>query len=238
MGLGLASVSSAARGLLALTNRIRWAHGEPAIRCSLLALARVLYGAVVAGGSGFLAVFVAGLLLGDADIPAKARLERFNAVIAGLAEIAVFVALGLTVDTLRPRGGHWRTARFVDPWPGPLTGRSWSSRRRSALGAEPRRSCFVAWSGLKGAVPILLAAFAVLGGVDDAERSTASSSSPCSSRCSGRAAGPRACPPPRAPRLLGRAPTWRRSGRPTRSTRRSRSYGSMNASGRTSSVHR
>ena len=59
--------------------------------------------------------------------------------------------------------------------------------------------CSSIWSGLKGAVPILLAALAMIGGVDDGTGSTRSSSSSSSSRCSCRG---RSCPrrlPPRRP---------------------------------------
>src|SRR5918911_3074192 len=64
-----------------------------------LAFAGVIYGiATVAHGSGFLAVYIAGILLGDTDIPAKRGIERFHTSLASLAEIVVFVALGLTVD--------------------------------------------------------------------------------------------------------------------------------------------
>ena len=58
-----------------------------------LAFAGVIYGlATVAHGSGFLAVYVAGILVGDAGIPAKRAIERFNTSLASLAEIVVFVS--------------------------------------------------------------------------------------------------------------------------------------------------
>src|ERR671914_216222 len=64
-----------------------------------LAAAGVLYGlASVAHGSGFLAVFIAGLALGDLEVPYKVEIRRFHASLAGLAEIVMFVALGLTVN--------------------------------------------------------------------------------------------------------------------------------------------
>ncbi|MDQ3778918.1 MAG: cation:proton antiporter, partial [Actinomycetota bacterium] len=64
-----------------------------------LAAAGALYGAAsVAGGSGFLAVFAAGIALGDAHMPRRDEIERFQTSLAGLAEVVVFIALGLTID--------------------------------------------------------------------------------------------------------------------------------------------
>src|SRR5215471_14724299 len=53
--------------------------------------------ALVAKGSGFLAVFVAGILIGDEPAPYKREIERFHTSLASLAEIVAFVMLGLTV---------------------------------------------------------------------------------------------------------------------------------------------
>ncbi|MEJ1229838.1 MAG: cation:proton antiporter [Galbitalea sp.] len=63
-----------------------------------IAAAGVIYGAAtVLHGSGFLAVLLAGILIGDARAPYKREIERFSAGLAGLAEIVVFVVLGLSV---------------------------------------------------------------------------------------------------------------------------------------------
>jgi potassium/hydrogen antiporter len=137
-----------------------------------LAFAGVIYGlATVAHGSGFLAVYIAGILIGDADIPAKSAIERFHTSLASLAEIVVFVALGLTVDlTALGENNRWLdglvlavmlafVARPVAVGPLLIPARLTAGER-----------FFVMWGGLKGAVPILLASFAVLGGVRDAER--------------------------------------------------------------------
>lgn len=137
-----------------------------------LAFAGVIYGlATVAHGSGFLAVYIAGILIGDADIPAKRSIERFHTSLASLAEIVVFVALGLTID-LGALGDNHRwldglilavvlalVARPLAVGPLLLPTRLTNGER-----------LFVMWSGLKGAVPILLASFAVLGNVANAER--------------------------------------------------------------------
>jgi cell volume regulation protein A len=137
-----------------------------------LAAAGVIYGvAAVAHGSGFLAVFVAGILVGDADYPEKRAVIRFHTSLASLAEIVVFVALGLTVNAvpISPRSVWFDAlllslllAFVVRPLVvGPLL-------LPTRLRAGER--LFVMWSGLKGAVPILLAAFALLRHVEGAGR--------------------------------------------------------------------
>jgi potassium/hydrogen antiporter len=137
-----------------------------------LAAAGVIYGAAAtAHGSGFLAVFVAGVLLGDADVPLRDEIERFHTSLASLAEVVVFVALGITVDVTDLLGSSRLfeglalaviLALVARPLAvGPLL-----------LPVRMRRSerLFVIWSGLRGAVPILLAAFALLASVEDADR--------------------------------------------------------------------
>jgi hypothetical protein len=64
-----------------------------------LAAALALFGAAtVPHGSGFLAVFVAGITLGDQRAPYKHEIERFHGALASLGEIVAFAVLGLTVD--------------------------------------------------------------------------------------------------------------------------------------------
>jgi potassium/hydrogen antiporter len=134
-----------------------------------LAAAGLIYGvASIAEGSGFLAVFVAGILIGDARAPFKAEIERFHSSLASLAEIAVFVALGLTIfgpsglwDDL-PEGIVLFLFLALVARPIAVALLLWGVRLRTA------EKVFVAWGGLKGAVPILLAAFALVGDVPEA----------------------------------------------------------------------
>jgi cell volume regulation protein A len=108
-------------------------------------------------------------VLGDAEIPAKLELERFNRSLAGLAEIVVFVALGLTVELAHLPAATWRDGALLAVLLAvvvrPLVVALSLARARLA----PGERAFIAWSGLKGAVPILLAAFAVIGGVRGAD---------------------------------------------------------------------
>jgi cell volume regulation protein A len=128
-----------------------------------LAAAGLLYGVTtLADGSGFCAVFVAGLLLGDRGLPYAREIDQFTESLASLAEVAVFLALGLTVNLAGITAGDWLEglglllvmAVLVRPAVVALT------LMRSSLGR--REKVFIAWSGLKGAVPILLGAFAAI----------------------------------------------------------------------------
>jgi cell volume regulation protein A len=134
----------------------------------VLAVAGVIYGlASVLNGSGFLAVFITGLIIGDVHAPYKLDTERFHTALAALAEIAVFIALGLTlvgptdvVETL-PEGIF--LALVVAFLARPLVVALLLAQTRMRLGEK----IFVAWGGLKGAVPILLAAFILVADVRD-----------------------------------------------------------------------
>lgn len=168
MGIGAAVGLVGALAMVALLRRITLP--APALSPVLaLALGGALYGVTaLAHGSGFLAVFIAGLVVGDTRTPYKSEIERFHGALAVLAEIAVFVVLGLVVriDSLTldvcVDGIALVLALAVLVRPpivlAALAPFSFSRGERA----------FIAWCGLKGAVPILLAAFAVLQGVEDA----------------------------------------------------------------------
>jgi potassium/hydrogen antiporter len=170
MGIGTVFGVVGGLALVPLLRRVRLPT-ESLYPVLALALAGALYGATsLARGSGFLAVFVAGLIAGDARLPFKAEIERFHGSLAALAELVVFVALGLTLRIGSLDGQIWLhgivlalvLALVVRP---PVVA-------ALLVGSRLRWSerAFIAWCGLKGAVPILLAAFAVLGQVDGADR--------------------------------------------------------------------
>jgi potassium/hydrogen antiporter len=137
-----------------------------------LAAAGVIYGlASVAHGSGFLAVFIAGLILGDLEAPYKGQIRRFHTALASLAEIVVFVALGLTINVTDLReGGVWLDGLLLALVLAFIARPVALAPLLAPLRLRMGERLFVAWGGLKGAVPILLASFAILEGADDARR--------------------------------------------------------------------
>jgi cell volume regulation protein A len=122
----------------------------------------------VAGGSGFLAVYLVGLAVGSTPSRHRRQLVAFHEGLAYLAQVTMFIVLGLLVFprdlpdvalaglalagllmiVIRPVAVVISTAfsRFT-------------ARERALLG----------WAGLRGAVPIVLATFVLSSDVDDAE---------------------------------------------------------------------
>jgi cell volume regulation protein A len=137
------------------------------IACVLL-----VYGAAtLLHGSGFLAVFATGVLMGEVRTPARREIEHVHAGLASLAEVVAFVVLGLTVElsTLQ-RSDVWIpglalalvVALVVRPLlVGPLL---------LGSGLARNERWFVLLAGLKGAVPILLGLLLLSADVDDPER--------------------------------------------------------------------
>ena len=120
-------------------------------------------------GSGFLAAFVAGLIIGEEDVQHHEHTEDVLSVGANLGEIAMFLALGLTIsfdkfdDSVAIELGLFALLTFLVR---PLV--THAVLAPSSLAR--REQAFIAWGGLRGAVPIILAFFAVIEGVDDADR--------------------------------------------------------------------
>jgi potassium/hydrogen antiporter len=156
-----------------MVRALRWplpSEGLYVIRS--IAFVGLIYGvAVVAHGSGFLAVFLAGMVVADARAPYKRDIERFHTAAASLGEIVAFTVLGLTVDVRSVLSSDaWSIglalalllAVVVRPvlvgvllWPVRLT-------REERL--------FVLWAGLKGAVPVLLGTYILTSGQPDSVR--------------------------------------------------------------------
>jgi cell volume regulation protein A len=134
--------------------------------------AGAIYGlATVAHGSGFLAVFIAGILLGDVRAPYKAEIERFHSSLASLAEIVAFAVLGLTVSLTRLADSNaWLTGLALAVLLALVVRPVLVGLLLLPVKLSTGERLFVMWSGLKGAVPILLGTYILSAQVPDAER--------------------------------------------------------------------
>lgn len=135
-----------------------------------LSIALLAYAtASVAGASGIIAVYLAGVALGNSTLPHRRATLAFSEGMAGLAQIGLFILLGLLAspsrlpDAIVPA----LVAGFV------LT---FFARPVSVLlcapwfGVRPRELVFVSWAGLRGAVPIVLTTVPIAAGVAGSER--------------------------------------------------------------------
>ncbi|WP_261664400.1 potassium/proton antiporter [Deinococcus sp. Marseille-Q6407] len=134
-----------------------------------IAIALLIFGGTaLAGGSGFLAVYIAGVIIGNATFAHKRSLISFHDGLSWLMQVLMFLTLGLLVNPheLLPTAGAAMLAAlalvflarplavFVSLLP---------------FGMPLREVSMVAWVGLRGAVPIVLATFPLLAGVPHAQ---------------------------------------------------------------------
>ena len=119
-------------------------------------------------GSGFLAVYVAALMLGNRRLPYRSGILRVHDAMAWLGQITMFLVLGLLavpemLAASAVKGLLLALALALVARPLMVMLSLWP------FGYKARESGFVGWVGLRGAVPILLATFPVLAGVPGAQ---------------------------------------------------------------------
>jgi potassium/hydrogen antiporter len=135
-----------------------------------LATAAIAYGlADAAHGSGFLAVYLCGLVLGSSDIPARRTIVTFHEGLAWVAQLGMFLTLGLLVfpSKLSDVAVEGTVVALVAAaLARPLA----ASLALSFGGFEMRERLVLGWAGLRGAVPVVLATFPVIDGVAQGEK--------------------------------------------------------------------
>jgi cell volume regulation protein A len=152
--------------LLAIVNRLEASQGLYPI-LALAGAASLFGGAQLAGASGFLAVYLAGLILGSHRHRATQVIDQAFDAFAWLAQIVLFLMLGLLVtpSALVPTlGPALLVAAVLMLAARPLA----VALCLLPFGYTLKEIAFISWVGLRGAVPIVLAMIPVLAGVPDA----------------------------------------------------------------------
>jgi cell volume regulation protein A len=135
-----------------------------------IAVASLAYGVpALLHGSGFLSVYLAGMMIGAERLPYHTSVQRVHDTLAWLSQIGMFLVLGLLAFP----------ARILGVWPlGVALALVLAFFARPAavllclapFGYNRREIAFIGWVGLRGAVPIVLATLPVIMQVPNAER--------------------------------------------------------------------
>lgn len=137
---------------------------------AVMAIAVVAYAAgAMAHGSGFLAVYLASMLLGNSKLPHAPATRGFAEGLGWLAQIGMFVLLGLLV-TPHELGD--------DFWPAVIVGLVLTAVARPLsvlVSLAPFRipwqeKALMSWAGLRGAVPIVMATIPMVSGIEGSHR--------------------------------------------------------------------
>lgn len=120
------------------------------------------------GGSGFLSVYLLGLVMGKSTFNNKSYLMHFHDGIAWLMQIMMFLTLGLLVFPSHLPSVFWTgilTATFLVFIARPISVFVSLIATKMTLGEK----ALISWAGLRGAVPIVLATFPLLAAIPKAE---------------------------------------------------------------------
>jgi len=167
---GLGSIVGLTMGhlIVYLMNKIKFEY-EGIYPVLFLAFAGMVYAATnIIGGSGFLAVYLAGVIVGNKEFVHKKSLKRFFDGLAWLSQIGMFLTLGLLVFPSQLLAvvsvGLILSAVLM-----------FIARPIAVFisliftKVELKEKLLTSWVGLRGAVPVILATFPLLAGVDYAD---------------------------------------------------------------------
>lgn len=164
MALGAGLGYAIGRGAVWVINRLRL-NADGLYVIATITVVLLAYGATtVVGGNGFLAVYLAGIVMGNSEFIHRRSLTRFHDGLAWIAQIAMFLTLGLLVfpSQLIPLAGvALLMSAFLIFVARPLAvfiGLSWARMKLREL-------LLVSWVGLRGAAPIIMATFPLVAGI-------------------------------------------------------------------------
>jgi cell volume regulation protein A len=166
IGIGLAVGAAVGAATIAALRRAPLDTGGLYPVATLAAAALAFGGADTLHGSGFLAVYITGLALGTAGIPAQRTVTSFHQGLAWVAQVVLFLSLGLLVfpsdlGSIAVQGTVLAlvvvfVARPIAVWLATALA-DYSTAERTILTV----------AGLRGAVPVVLATFPVIAGVKE-----------------------------------------------------------------------
>jgi potassium/hydrogen antiporter len=168
--MGIGAATGLAVGWLAVQGLRNARLASPGLYpvATLAAAGLAFGGAATLHGSGFLAAYVAGLMLGSARIPARQTVTVFHEGLAWVAQIAMFLTLGLLVFPSK-LGDVWlegtALALILVFVARPVSVAVATALDRFSVGER----VVLGWAGLRGAVPVVLATFPVIDGVKESE---------------------------------------------------------------------
>lgn len=166
LGLGLAAGVGGGRLLAWLVNRLRLEQGMYPML--ILAGGLALYGLTTAlGGSGFLAIYLAGVVIGNRHVRQSRQILQVHNGMAWLAQLGMFLMLGLLAspsDLITYAPAALAIALVLMFVARPLA--VWLCLLPFRFPA--REQVYVSWVGLRGAVPIILSLFPLLAGLPEA----------------------------------------------------------------------
>ncbi|MBK8174693.1 MAG: potassium/proton antiporter [Rhodospirillales bacterium] len=155
MGFGLLAGLAGGQAIVLIIGRLKLEAGLYPI--VVLSLALCVFAATgFASGSGYLAVYVAGVIAGNSGLQRLALLRRFQDGMTWFSQIAMFLTLGLLATPSQFLGIAWPAvalALFLTLVGRPIA--AWLCLL--PFGFTRNETTFVAWVGLRGAVSILLA---------------------------------------------------------------------------------
>jgi cell volume regulation protein A len=167
--IGLGSLIGAVAGylIIAFNNRIRLA--ESLYPLLVLSSGLLIFATTnLLGGSGYLAIYLAAIIIGNSKLHQRESILRLHDSLAWLSQISMFLMLGLLVtpSALSPHLFHALLiaimliviARPTAVWISLLP-----------FNFNRYEKAFIAWTGLRGAVPIILAINPLLAGIQHAE---------------------------------------------------------------------
>ncbi|MDJ0342363.1 potassium/proton antiporter [Streptomyces sp. H10-C2] len=137
---------------------------------AVMAIAVFAYAAgATAHGSGFLAVYIASLILGNAKLPHRPATRGFAEGLGWIAQIGLFVLLGLLV-TPHDLGGDIVPALIIGLILTAVARPLSVTASLAPFHIPWREQALMSWAGLRGAVPIVLATIPMVAGVPDSRR--------------------------------------------------------------------